>query len=234
MQTWIAASKQTKPTAAGTRNLARRNADSNPAAAAPTVHVRTQPFSEFRCGQDFSTLRVVGQGEAVDDVPSNQPVPDAMKPDEGSSGEELGGNSTCPVTAVFSSTLAGFEKSGCQVPSGKFGASKLARFHLTGLPDGANSVTIGEQFKAIDDPYSAFGLLKPNSFTTSGSIFDDCYLLASDKQLPPDFVLKVEQNHLLNGNIISKNEITYTADSVSFCFHQRLPESCDFGARCRR
>ena len=64
----------------------------------------------------------------------------------------LGGDSTCPVTAVFSSMLAGMEKGGCQVPEGHFGVSRLSRFRLQGLTPGSGSVTIQEQFTKIRRP----------------------------------------------------------------------------------
>ena len=139
---------------------------------------------------------------------------------------------TCPVTAVFSHIVVGAQKAGCQVPAGQNGASKLAHFRLTGV-QGTRSVTITEQFKALDDPYSAIGLLKPNSYAATNAEFDDCYILASPKPLPSDFVLKVEQNHLYNGQVISKNQITYTPNNITFRACKRLPEKCDFASVCR-
>jgi hypothetical protein len=150
------------------------------------------------------------------------------------SGIETGGNATCPVTAVFSSTLAGQEKANCRVPDKQFGAATLARFTLHGVQPGAKSQTVTEQFKSLKDNYGVFGLLKPNSFTTSGSIFDDCYMLASPKPLPGDLELQVEQNHLLNGQIISKNIVTFTPSRISIRSCRRLPGSCDFASVCRR
>jgi hypothetical protein len=144
------------------------------------------------------------------------------------------GGANCPITAVFSSTLAGQEKSGCRIPQNQFGAATLARFTLHGVQPGAGSSTVTEQFKSIKDNYSVFGLLKPNTYTTSGNIFDDCYILASTKPLPSDLELQVEQNHLLNGQIISKNIITYTPGRISIRSCKRLPGSCDFASVCRR
>lgn len=146
----------------------------------------------------------------------------------------LGSTADCPVTAVFSSMLAGAEKAGCQVPQGQFGVSRLARFTLRGLPPGGGSVTIQEQFNKLDDPCGLYPALKPNSFTTSQAIFDDCYMIASKDPLPEECTLTVEQNHLLNGKIISKNRITFGPKSLRFCSFSRLPGSCDFSNRCKK
>jgi hypothetical protein len=144
------------------------------------------------------------------------------------------GTSQCPVTAMFSSTVAGGEKANCRVPEKQFGSSTLARFVLHGLAAGAGSQTINEQFTKLEDNYGVFGLLKPNTYTASGNIFDDCYMLASTKPFPSDLVLKVEQNHLLNGQIISKNIITFTPGNVSIRACKRVKGSCDFQTVCRR
>jgi hypothetical protein len=63
--------------------------------------------------------------------------------------------------------------------------------------------------------------------------FDDCYILASKSALPPDFVLKVAQNHLYNGQTISKNVISYTSSGVGVRHCKRKPDSCDFSDVCR-
>jgi hypothetical protein len=136
----------------------------------------------------------------------------------------------CPVTAVFVATLAGPEKVGCQIPAGTHGSSRLTRWRLMG--NAPANATIDEQFKAIDDPYNQVGAIQKGTYTTNNGLFDDCYALAAKDPLPPDFVLKVEQNHLLNGKVISKNEITFYADHIHFCSHRRLPGTCDFSARC--
>jgi hypothetical protein len=148
------------------------------------------------------------------------------------SGQQLDDSATaCPVTAVFSSTLAGTEKQTCQVPQGKQGVSKLTRYRLQGVTAGT-SVTIKEQFESLEDTHKLFSKLVPNSFTTNTGIFDDCYMIASPNSLPSDLRLKVKQNHLLNSQVISENEITYTADNVAYCTHKRVRGSCDFGKRC--
>jgi hypothetical protein len=148
--------------------------------------------------------------------------------------EELAGRDACPVTARFLSTVAGPQKANCLVDKGKYGASKLAQFRVVGAPVPPGGLTVTEQFTAVDDTCGLFGLLKPVSSPTDGDgKFDDCYRLQSDHPLPPECRLTVEQNHLLNGQIISKNKITFSSDSVSFCHYDRLPGQCDFGGRCK-
>jgi hypothetical protein len=91
-----------------------------------------------------------------------------------------------------------------------------------------------ERFTAIEDPYGAFGILTPHAVTTDPSdIFDDCFMIASKTALPPDFRLKVEQEHLLSRSVVGKNQITDTPNQIAFCHFDRLPNSCDFGKRCK-
>lgn len=147
----------------------------------------------------------------------------------------LGGNSACPVNAVFSSNVAGAGKANCQVPDGLFGAARLAQYIVRGVsPIPSGGLSIGERFLALEDPYSAFGLLKTVTATTDASgKFDDCYILASKSALPPDFVLKVAQYHVYNGQDISRNVITYTPGNVGVRHCRRKPDSCDFSDVCR-
>ena len=155
--------------------------------------------------------------------------------DFGEEPEQTGGRSACPVTAIFLSMVAGPQKANCRVDPGKFGAARLAEFRVIGAQTApGGGVTVGEQFTALDDPCGLKDLLQPVSFTTDGTgKFDDCYRLQSDHPLPPDCLLKVEQNHLVNGQIVSKNQITFGSNSVSFCHFERLPGKCDFGGRCK-
>jgi len=140
------------------------------------------------------------------------------------------------MTAVFLSMVAGPQKANCQLAPGKFGAARLAEFRVIGAQSAPGSgVTVTEQFTALDDPCGLYGLLQPNSFTTDSSgKFDDCYSLQSSQPLPPGCALKVEQNHKVGGQIVSRNQITFGADSVSFCHFDRSPGKCDFGGRCKR
>jgi hypothetical protein len=138
----------------------------------------------------------------------------------------------CPYTAELLGFVLGAANQTCTVPSGHHGASRLAQYGVSGAPS-TGSLTVGEQFTALDDPYNVFSKLKPNTYTMSGGRFDDCYSLYSTSPLPPDFVLKIEQNHLIGGNIISQNRITYTASNVHVCSHSRLQGSCAFSKRCK-
>jgi hypothetical protein len=149
---------------------------------------------------------------------------------------ETGGRAACPVTAVFLSMVAGPQKANCLVDAGKFGAARLAEFRVIGAQTaGGGGVTVAEQFTPLDDPCGLFSFLQPNSFTTdSTGKFDDCYRLQSSQPLPAGCSLKVEQNHLVGGQIVSRNQITFGANSVSFCHFDRSPGKCDFGGRCKR
>jgi len=172
--------------------------------------------------------QVVASSEGGE-TPSAEP---GVTPETSEQPEEMAGRAACPITAIFLSTVAGPQKAGCLVAQGMFGASKLAQFRIAGATAGA-SMTVSEKFTAVDDPYNAIGLIQPATYTATNGIFDDCYKLESKNPLPSDFILKVEQNHLFNGQIISKNHITYRANSVAFCHFDRLPGKCDFGARCK-
>ncbi|HPE50964.1 MAG TPA: hypothetical protein PLS83_05660, partial [Methanothrix soehngenii] len=48
-----------------------------------------------------------------------------------------------------------------------------------------------------------------------------------------DLRLKVEQNHLVDGEVISKNHITYTPNSILVCNFPRPAGQRDFEASCR-
>jgi len=195
-------------------------------------------FSRVRVHADAQPLTIKGQmfGEESSSAETSEASAESAEETvvEPSESPVQTGGANCPITAVFSSTLAGQEKANCRVPQNQFGAATLARFTLQGMQPGSGSVTVGEQFKSLKDNYSVFGLLQPNTYTTSGSIFDDCYRLASTKPLPSDLELQVEQNHLLKGQIISKNIITFTPDRVSIRACKRLAGSCDFASVCRR
>ena len=213
------------------------------AAAASTMGARFgHDFSRVRVRADaFSPahhLTIKGQLQAAESASEGTSKTSAESGEETIPGPsespiETGGPN-CPITAVFSSTLAGQEKSSCQLAQNQFGAATLARFVLHGVQSGAGSSSVTEQFKSLKDNYGVFGLLTPNTYTTSGNIFDDCYILASTKPLPSDLELEVEQNHLLNGQIISKNIITYTPGRVSIRSCKRQAGSCDFATVCRR
>jgi hypothetical protein len=185
----------------------------------PAAEQETEPDAG---GINLDDLTITGEAEGAQDAgaPAQTPAPPAPTA------------SGCPYTAELMGFVLGEAKQSCKVPAGYFGASRLAQFRVRGAPE-KGSLTIGEQFTALDDPYGVVSKLKPNSYTTTNGRFDDCYSLYSKSALPEDFILKVEQNHLINGQIISKNEIIYRADSIRACGHPRAAGSCDFSKRCK-
>jgi hypothetical protein len=205
---------------------------------------RASPLVPSRFGYEFSRLRVFGREEEAEHTlhffaeinePQEAPSPEATSEAEvGEEPEDVPAPSACPVTAVFVSPVVGPQKAGCVVAPGRFGASKLVHFRIVGAQVAPGKpLTVSEQFKPLEDPYGAFGLITPNAYASTDGTFDDCYKIESAKPLPPDFRLKVEQNHLFNGQIISRNHITYGANSISFCRFERTRGSCDFGGRCK-
>jgi len=106
------------------------------------------------------------------------------------------GTPACPVTAVFKIR--------------RLASHPLAR--RVDLPGGGATTT--QKFTAIQDPYNLIGAARQGAYTTANGLFDDCYWLASSQPLPPDFILNAEQNHLLGGQTISKNEVTYYPDRI--------------------
>ncbi len=136
-----------------------------------------------------------------------------------------------PYRVFFS--IAQVSNPACRVPSGSNGAAKVAKYRVVGPTGPASRVTVGEQFTALEDPYSVFGALHPNSYTTDATgAFDDCYSVATRQTLPSDFRLKVEQNHLIGGQVASKQHITFTPGNVFICVFDRRGNA--FASHCRR
>lgn len=172
--------------------------------------------------------------EPSSDVDTGVPTEEENAPEPAEEAEPLQGAASCPLTADLLSFGVGNEKANCRVPEGKHGVSRLAKYRVRGH-DGTKSLTVSEQFKALDDPYKVFAALKPNTYTTEKTgYFDDCYSIYTKDPLPPDFVLKVEQNHLVNGQLISKVHITFSPDGIRVCAFKRKPGSCDFKDICRK
>jgi hypothetical protein len=220
-------------TRAGRRLLAHELAHVvQQAQADQASRVLQRAAADAEIGASETEARQAEQAVASSEGGDTQRVEPSVPPETTEQPEQTLGTAACPVTAIFSSTVAGPQKAGCLVAPGMFGASKLAHFRIVGASPGAN-ITISEQFTPVEDPYSTIGLIPRATYTTTDGAFDDCYKLESKNLLPPDFILKVEQNHLFNGQIISKNQITFRADSVGFCHFDRLPGTCDFGARCK-
>jgi hypothetical protein len=168
-----------------------------------------------------------------DMLPSEGGTPaERQGPTGGGSGQTQPATALSPYRIFFS--IAQVSNPGCKVPSGQQGAAKVAKYRVadaSGQP--AGNITITEQFKAIDDPYNLVGAIRAATYTTERSgYFDDCYLFASSQPLPSDFRLKVEQNHLINGLVASRQEISYSSFGVALCVYER--RGGGFGGRCRR
>lgn len=118
------------------------------------------------------------------------------------------------------------------VPSRKYGAAKLPQYWVNG-PGASGNLAVSEQLSKIDDPYGVYGALQPNASPLVNGRLDDCYSLYTNNPLPSDFILKVQQIHLINGQIIDQNEMTYRPKFVHVCQHGRLPGSCSFSKRCK-
>jgi len=178
-------------------------------------------------GLELPGLAPLGGGNSARQCPICQPVGPSNGP------------AACPVSAQLSSFAVGLgQGKGCNVncrpASGNSGTGRLAHFRLTGLPQTATNVTVGEQFKTLEEnPQGIGGLLQPASNSAVNGFFDDCYCIESKNPLPPDFRLKVEQNHLMNGAILDKNQIIFSADGIRFCHFDRQRGSCNFGGRCK-
>lgn len=206
----------------------------------PTASTTT-PARPWSCPCGGSCPRCSGKAPAVSLRAELQPASlhEEGDPDEAVAQQDEAqtlGNSACPVNAVFLSNAAGGNsKVNCQVPSGQFGAARLAQYRVAGLaPIPPGGVTIGEQFAAIEDPYKVAGKLTPNQMRTDANgMFDDCYSLYSPNPLPSDFILKVEQNHLYQAQVISRNIVTYRTDqNVDVRHCRRVANSCEFSKRC--
>ena len=225
-------------TMAGTRLLAHEFAETVQQTSLPAAVARQvddQPTSNVTEQQpDQAQNAVTNEVAPGGDTGQQQPTDPSQTP-----GDPTTGRADCPVSAELSSFAVGLgEGKGCNVncrpATGNSGTGRLAHFRLTGLPAGPSNVTIGEQFKTLEEnPQGIGALLQPQANTAVNGFFDDCYCIESPNPLPPDFRLKTEQNHLLNGAVLDKNQITFTADGIRFCHFDRLPGSCSFGARCK-
>jgi hypothetical protein len=138
-----------------------------------------------------------------------------------------------PFTAVPTFAMSAIE--GCRVPAGQHGVSKVLRFGIRDFEGRRveSRLTVDERFRLLEGPEELYRALTPNSYRTENGMFNDCYRLYSRSPLPGDLRMKVEQNHLVDGEVISKNDILYTPDNILVCAYPRPPRQRDFGARCR-
>jgi hypothetical protein len=135
-----------------------------------------------------------------------------------------------PFTAKF--IMASGITKGCRVPKGHHGVAKVAKFRIVDAKGKfvKENLNIKEKFKKIDGPDEIFKKLVPNNYKATNSYFDDCYRIFSPKALP-FFTLKVEQNHLRDGEVISKNHIIFSPSNILICVFPRVGNG--FGSKCK-
>ncbi len=187
--------------------------------------------------QDFSGVRVAALPGEIQTEIDRPTITASPVPESGAKTPKEAGRSSAssphPFTAI---ALHAFMRSeDCSVPAGQHGASKVMRFAVSdfrGRPV-RSSMVIDERLSRIEGPESLYRLLTPISNTSEHGIFNDCYRLYQPAPLPNDLRLKVEQNHLVDGEVISKNHITYTPNSILVCNFPRPAGQRDFEASCR-
>lgn len=160
-------------------------------------------------------------------------APKEPEPTEPTGLKSESGPGAHPYTA--GALIASSSVESCKVPAGKYGSAKVVKFRVfdfNGKPV-TESLKIEEKFKKIEDNYDVYSKLVPNSYSPEKGLFDDCYKFYLPEKLPDDFRLVVEQNHLLGSEIISKNRITYTPDSILVQVFPRRPGKLDFGTSPR-
>jgi hypothetical protein len=139
-----------------------------------------------------------------------------------------------PFTAV--ALIAKREIATCKIPSNRFGASKVLKYRIIDVKGQPvrEAIAVGEKFTLLEGPEEYFKLLKPVAKKTDKKgFFDDCYRMYARNPLPKDIRLKIEQNHIVDGQTISKNHITYTPNSVMVCVFRRPQGQPDFEKRCK-
>ena len=149
-------------------------------------------------------------------------------------GQNTGAAQPQPFTAVFSIAMHGSRAhSVCSIPETPGCFVKWSKWRLIDA-DGRpvmGKLTVGEHFTKVSGPDDIFKRLKEQSSTAENGFFDDCYGICVPADAPP-FVLEVEQNHIVNGQVISKNLITYSSSGISLRVCQRSARG--FGPPCRR
>ncbi len=141
---------------------------------------------------------------------------------------------THPFTAIALEARMATEE--CQVPEGEYGASKVVRFGIRDFNGQrvSNNFTVDEQFRHIGGNRAVYQRLTRRSKQAVQGLFNDCYRLFQPFQWPSDFRLEIEQNHLVDSEIISRNHITFTPTNISVCVFPRPLGNHNFESRCRR
>jgi hypothetical protein len=140
---------------------------------------------------------------------------------------------THPFTAVALEARRRTEH--CSVPARQHGASKVVRFAIFDFRRRAvrSDLNVNEQFRKLEGPDDIFRRLSRHSRRAVRGRFNDCYRLFQSSPLPRDLRLKVEQNHLVGTEIISKNHITYTPNTILVCIFSRRSRQTSFNSRCK-
>lgn len=192
----------------------------------PGPEIPAEERAGARCAHSLASVEIRGQVNGPGGSGASPATAPAASPSAAPSA------ALSPYHVRFS--IAHITHRDCLVPTGRYGAAKLAKYRVfdsSGRP--ASGVTIGERFTKLEDPYSVFSRLRPNSYTTGrDGAFDDCYRIFTPRALPSDFRLKVEQNHTIGGRVASKQHITFTSHFVFICVFPRTGSG--FGSRCRR
>jgi hypothetical protein len=139
-----------------------------------------------------------------------------------------------PFTAIFSIAQGSSRAhTVCNIPEIPGCVVKWTKWRLVdakGAPV-MGQVTVSEQFTKVSGPDDVYNKLKPQSSTSDKGFFDDCFGLCVPDGFAA-FTLEVEQNHLVDGQVVSKNLITYSPSGISLRSCQRNEKG--FGPPCRR
>lgn len=142
-----------------------------------------------------------------------------------------------PFTAAAFEAATGSQT--CSVPPGLSGVTKVVRFRISDFhgQEVQGNPSVAEQFRLLEGPQDLLRKVeaqaRDRAIRSERGFFNDCYRLYGPRPLPDDFRLRVEQNHLVDGEIISKNHILYTSRNILVDVFPRLPGSREFESRSK-
>jgi hypothetical protein len=207
------------------------------------LDLATRAFMEPCFGHDFSRVRVCTAGPEMSQtklstnssrdhlmISTDPQPPETTAPTE-TNNPPVSNPHPFTAIALEARTATG----SCSVPSGQHGASKVIRFRIADFERHPvrGSLTVREQFTRLEGPEDIFRRLTPNLYLSERGFFNDCYRLFQPTPLPGDLRLKVEQNHLVSGEIASKNHIAFSPNNILVCVFPRPPRQHNFGTRCK-
>jgi hypothetical protein len=146
-------------------------------------------------------------------------------------------SNTHPFSALALEAATASES--CSVPAGLSGVSKALRFRISDFhgQEVQGNPTVTEQFRPIEGPSDLFAKIEAQArnlaMRTERGFFNDCYRLYGPERLPDNLRLKVEQNHLVDGEIISKNHVLYTSSNILVNVFPRPPGKREFESRSK-